>query len=468
MDIYDIKSINGIDISKYLNNDTPSPTPEPETDDRIEKMIRRNETYYNKYLYNIKIIYWAEYDPSVGGTFVKINLTISNSSSTSTQTIFEHELMDKLSSIKCVNELIIEDEIDGKDIYLNYVKHFDVIKYLNISKGRRFKFSRPSFKNVELLVMNKPSSYMEIFNMKNLKIASIVDSISSMEHSFDNFAFSNENIIKYYGISNADSQQLVLYNLNYENMYIDVPNFTFYNNNMETEEDIPKIKNIVIGNNNITSIPELAFMYCTNLSTIKLSNSILNISQYAFCATFSLKQIHIPDSVTKIEDYAFVECMNLEEINFNDTSNLKYVGDSAFNNSYNLTKINIPNSITYLGSYAFNNCQLLCDINIPTGITKINNSTFSGCCSLSSVYIPSNIIEIGDEAFDNIEMTTITCHTNIQTISHDAFNGDDITSVRIISPTLTQDVRNVKQILYEGINNPLFYYGTDGNWTFFT
>ena len=465
MNIYNIKSINSIPISEYLNSNVPIPPTSKELDIPLEKMIRRtDETYYDKNFYDVKILYRTEYNETSGTNIVKINLTISKAGDTTTEIIDEHKLIERLSSIKCINNLIIEDNINENNISLNYIARFDIVKCCDISKGTHFIFEYGNLKNVECLIMNKPADDVIIIISRGMKVVSIVNSVSEMENAFSTFTFIGENVIKYYGISTSETQKLVLNNLTYENMYVDAPNFSFYD---ENGGNSTTIKNVIIGKNNSTSIPISAFMMSSNLTSIKLSKSITLIDDASFHQTFSLRNIFIPDSVSKIGYATFAGCTNLSEVVINDSSNLKYVGDSAFSGCVSLTNINIPNSITYLGESSFEGDYSLCNINIPTAISKIQDSTFCYCKSLMNIYIPSNIIELGESSFeDSIYPTAITLHTNIQTIGTDSFSGKIY--FRIISPTLTQDVINMKTRIQNITSDGIFYYGSDDNWTLFT
>ena len=63
------------------------------------------------------------------------------------------------------------------------------------------------------------------------------------------------------------------------------------------------------------------------------------------------------------------------------------IDDSAFQNCYSLTAINIPNGVTSIGSYAFAYCTSLTAINIPYGVTSIGNNAFAYCRELYDVVI---------------------------------------------------------------------------------
>lgn len=61
------------------------------------------------------------------------------------------------------------------------------------------------------------------------------------------------------------------------------------------------------------------------------------------------------------------------------------IGDMAFEECYNLTNIEIPNSVTSIGYAAFRYCRGLTNIEIPNSVTRIGYSAFSNCSNLTSV-----------------------------------------------------------------------------------
>lgn len=51
----------------------------------------------------------------------------------------------------------------------------------------------------------------------------------------------------------------------------------------------------------------------------------------------------------------------------------------AFDRSYGLTSITIPNSVIYIGYKAFFHCSSLKFVTIPNSVTSIGSDAFSGC-----------------------------------------------------------------------------------------
>ena len=64
----------------------------------------------------------------------------------------------------------------------------------------------------------------------------------------------------------------------------------------------------------VTSIGELAFIYCSGLTSIAIPNSITSIGESAFEGCSGLTSVTIPNSVTSIGDDAFYYCRALQSI----------------------------------------------------------------------------------------------------------------------------------------------------------
>jgi uncharacterized repeat protein (TIGR02543 family) len=98
------------------------------------------------------------------------------------------------------------------------------------------------------------------------------------------------------------------------------------------------------------------------------------------------------------------------------------IGDSAFYNVWDLTKVVIPDSVTVIGKNAFCGDDYLTDVTIPDSVVLIDESAFSGCTRLQSIVIPAKII--GNCAFYNCtQLTDITLTDHVETIGPLAFQG---------------------------------------------
>lgn len=202
-----------------------------------------------------------------------------------------------------------------------------------------------------------------------------------------------------------------------------------------------------------------AFLNASSLTNIQIPSYVTKIGERAFFGASSLTNINVigynlhyssedgvlfnkdkttlvkypegktdstymmPSSVLAIGDSAFSGTTSLTIVTFDENSNLKIIGNRAFNSTTFLSKINIPSTVTDIGDYAFShttsltsisfeeNSQLLSigegafsnsaisSMNIPSNVSSIPQGLFRLSTSLINVSIPSKVIVIGDYAF---------------------------------------------------------------------
>lgn len=78
------------------------------------------------------------------------------------------------------------------------------------------------------------------------------------------------------------------------------------------------------------------------------------------------------------------------------------IGDSSFENCYNMKFVFISEGVRYIDFKAFSGCTALEEITIPNSIKNIEAKAFSGCANLKTVRIQSSAerVHISDTAFD--------------------------------------------------------------------
>ena len=113
-------------------------------------------------------------------------------------------------------------------------------------------------------------------------------------------------------------------------------------------------------------------------------------------------EITIPDVVngyivTKVGDYAFYECKDLTKVNL--PSSVQSFGINAFKSCINLEPFALPSNLTYISEGLFNGCVKFVNISLPSTVTSIGSSAFLGCSNLVSINT-DNIKSIGSYAFD--------------------------------------------------------------------
>lgn len=127
--------------------------------------------------------------------------------------------------------------------------------------------------------------------------------------------------------------------------------------------------------------------------------SVYSIEEECFSCDECLTSVTIPKSCVYIGDSVFSDTV-IEKVFFENGSNLKRIGDSAFSNTY-ITNITIPKTVERIDAAAFMGSSLE-KITFESGskLSYIGGLAFEEC-DLGSVYLPNNNISIGTVASDD-------------------------------------------------------------------
>lgn len=130
--------------------------------------------------------------------------------------------------------------------------------------------------------------------------------------------------------------------------------------------------------------------------------NVVSIGEDAFRNRNELTKIILPEGLTQISRNAFKDCSGLTEIVIpGSLSGNAAWGVNLFDGCTSLKKVVIKDGVTNIGRNAFRYCSSLVDVTLPSSITKIDASAFVGCSLLSSIEIPSNVQNIGSNVFFN-------------------------------------------------------------------
>ena len=147
------------------------------------------------------------------------------------------------------------------------------------------------------------------------------------------------------------------------------------------------------------------------------------IGYAAFSECAGLVSVKIPDNVTKIGDSAFINCANLTKIDV--TAGNKYYS-SANGVLFNKDKselicypagiknvgYSIPDGVTVIRDRAFNKCLSLNSITIPKSVQDIETYSFFGCTSLEAINVAAsnkNYADVNGILFSK-DKTKIVCY----------------------------------------------------------
>lgn len=114
----------------------------------------------------------------------------------------------------------------------------------------------------------------------------------------------------------------------------------------------------------------------------------------AFNSSYNLLSITLPDTVTEIGPEAFSYCSSLESASIGNS--IKTIGNNAFSSCKAMKSIIIPDGVTEIGDSAFSSCQSLQSITLPEGLTTLGDTAFSICYGLTSFTIPDSVTQIGE------------------------------------------------------------------------
>ena len=127
------------------------------------------------------------------------------------------------------------------------------------------------------------------------------------------------------------------------------------------------------------------------------------------------------------------------------------IGEWAFYNCEDLSRVAIPGTVKSIGESAFYECRNLVGITLAHGVGRIERAAFSNCNSLKDVTIPDSVVEIETDAFCNDSaLTSATLSANLKNIPEALFYNTKIGSA-IIPPGVT----SIETAAFSMDKNPL-------------
>jgi uncharacterized repeat protein (TIGR02543 family) len=194
----------------------------------------------------------------------------------------------------------------------------------------------------------------------------------------------------------------------------------------------------------LTNVGTSAFYNCKKLPSITLPDSVVSIQNNAFNAcelltsftlpplvaalndtTFSysgLSSFTIPTNITAVGFSVFGNSTNLTSVTFTSPSQVKTIGQWAFESCDALQEIALPNTVTNIGTGAFRYCYGLSAVTLSASLTALPNELFSSCRNLSEVTIPPTVTSIGASTFSAcLSLKSITIPASVTTIGVNGF-----------------------------------------------
>lgn len=200
---------------------------------------------------------------------------------------------------------------------------------------------------------------------------------------------------------------------------------------------------------NVTSIGNHAFDGCKAFTSFAFTPKITSIGNSAFRNCSGLTSITLQSKVAQLGDYAFADCENLEKATFNSnveinattfendlklktlTSDAYYFDGVLYNKEktklirafdYAISDYIIPETVTAIGELAFKDFTNLSKINLPSGLTSMGDDAFSNCEKLTISALPDQLTSIGARAFLNCTNFTVNrWPSTLKSIGENAF-----------------------------------------------
>ena len=170
-------------------------------------------------------------------------------------------------------------------------------------------------------------------------------------------------------------------------------------------------------------IDDEAFLGCTSLESVTISDSVEEIDEGAFSGCTSLKSVTISGSVKKIDEGAFSDCTSLTSVTIADGvkeisgGSWNYWTDSlskgAFEGCTSLAKVSIPGSMEEIGERAFAGCMSL---EVYFGGTMAQWRALKGSNKISASFVRCSDSHIGIEGIPRslkIDGTWVTGYTGV-------------------------------------------------------
>ena len=212
---------------------------------------------------------------------------------------------------------------------------------------------------------------------------------------------------------------------------------------------------------NITQTEVIIYPAGKTSESYDVTQNITTFAPYAFAGATGLSEINIPNNVETLGESCFSYCSNLTNITFDNTI-ITRIPDECFSNCTSLLSITIPDSVTSIGMSCFYTCSNLSSITLPDSITSIGNECFNGCTSLQSIDLPINLTQITGVTFSTCtSLTSITIPALISYIDYGAFyNCSNLSSITFMGNYPTIQINS----FYGLPGNAVFYYyaGTTG------
>ncbi|MCD8203312.1 MAG: leucine-rich repeat domain-containing protein, partial [Prevotella sp.] len=201
-------------------------------------------------------------------------------------------------------------------------------------------------------------------------------------------------------------------------------NYTFYTGSV----DIPStVTNTEDGNTyTVTAIGEMAFEYCSEVTSVTIPITVKTIGYRAFYET-GITEFEITENVTEIGGYAFGNCESLASFTYNSSQTSVSIETSYANGCTALITLTIGEDVTEIPdnlSYLSHITTLYYNAPEATFADTTRKTSVFANTALETLYIGENVISLTDYLFCGCPMTTVEFEgTSISSLGTDVFHN---------------------------------------------
>ena len=179
------------------------------------------------------------------------------------------------------------------------------------------------------------------------------------------------------------------------------------------------------------------YSYRKQVKALVIEDGVRAIGQNAFYQCSNMTKVTIKGSLNRIGEQAFAFCEKITavyitnptawcKVSFGDfCSDPKYYADYFYiidADGNFVRNVELDNTLTEIPEGAFRKCRYLESIVIPNGVTKLGNLAFAGCDNLKSVTFQGTLSQLGASAFcDCPYLSEIEIPEGVTTIEKSTF-----------------------------------------------
>ena len=237
----------------------------------------------------------------------------------------------------------------------------------------------------------------------------------------------------------------------------------------------------------LKSIGEEAFAGCALLTTVTIPKKVETIKKGAFYLCVGLEDVDIlSDKLTEIPEEAFMYDVNLSTVKFaivnpdadekEQFTSIKTIGKNAFKNCPSIKAFPFIAPLETIGAGAFENCTGLTSVALPATVKEIKGEidakdkkttigAFKGCTEIVNFRLNEGLTLIGIGAFENCTgIDTMTVPATVITIDESAYKGATaLTEIRIDTTKAASALVTIGKSAFENDNSLTAIYNLKEN-----